>query len=70
MLAGRGDAIRLNGIDRWIGGVHLVGADAEWRWDRRKITIYFTAEKRVDFRNLVRELASQFRTRIEMRFLA
>ena len=30
--------------------------DAEWRWDRRKLTIYFTAEKRVDFRNLVREL--------------
>jgi hypothetical protein len=33
VLAGRGDAIRLNGIDRWIGGVHLVGADADWRWD-------------------------------------
>jgi hypothetical protein len=33
VLAGRGDAIRLNGIDRWIGGVHLAGADAEWRWD-------------------------------------
>jgi hypothetical protein len=42
-------------------------SDAEWRWDRRKLTIYFTAEKRVDFRNLVRELASQFRTRIELK---
>ncbi len=41
--------------------------DAEWRWDRRKLTIYFTAEKRVDFRNLVRELASLFRTRIELK---
>ncbi|MEP7383612.1 MAG: regulatory iron-sulfur-containing complex subunit RicT, partial [Gemmatimonadota bacterium] len=41
--------------------------DAEWRWDRRKLTIYFTAEKRVDFRNLVRELASMFRTRIELK---
>jgi cell fate regulator YaaT (PSP1 superfamily) len=42
-------------------------SDAEWRWDRRKLTIYFTAEKRVDFRNLVRELASTFRTRIELK---
>ena len=42
-------------------------SDAEWRWDRRKLTIYFTAEKRVDFRNLVRELASAFRTRIELK---
>ncbi|MBV6521190.1 MAG: hypothetical protein MNPFHGCM_01317 [Gemmatimonadaceae bacterium] len=42
-------------------------SDAEWRWDRRKLTIYFTAEKRVDFRNLVRELASLFRTRIELK---
>jgi len=33
VLEGRGDAIRLNGIDRWIGGVHLVGGEAEWRWD-------------------------------------
>ena len=42
-------------------------SDAEWRWDRRKLTIYFTAEKRVDFRNLVRELASMFHTRIELK---
>ncbi|MEP7345005.1 MAG: regulatory iron-sulfur-containing complex subunit RicT [Gemmatimonadaceae bacterium] len=42
-------------------------SDAEWRWDRRKLTIFFTAEKRVDFRNLVRELASLFRTRIELK---
>jgi hypothetical protein len=42
-------------------------SDAEWQWDRRKLTIYFTAEKRVDFRNLVRELAAHFRTRIELR---
>ena len=42
-------------------------SDAEWRWDRRKLTIYFTAEKRVDFRNLVRELAALFRTRIELK---
>jgi hypothetical protein len=41
--------------------------DAEWRWDRRKLTLYFTAERRVDFRNLVRELATLFRTRIELK---
>jgi PSP1 C-terminal conserved region len=41
--------------------------DAEWRWDRRKLTLYFTAEKRVDFRNLVRDLAASFRTRIELK---
>src|SRR5580704_2215989 len=31
-------------------------SDAEWQWDRRKLTFYFTAEKRVDFRALVRDL--------------
>ena len=42
-------------------------SDAEWQWDRRKLTIYFTAEQRVDFRALVRDLAAVFRTRIELR---
>jgi cell fate regulator YaaT (PSP1 superfamily) len=42
-------------------------SDAEWQWDRKKLTFYFTAEKRVDFRTLVRELASMFRTRIELK---
>jgi cell fate regulator YaaT (PSP1 superfamily) len=41
--------------------------DAEWQWDRRKLTIYFTADQRVDFRALVRDLAAIFRTRIELR---
>ena len=41
-------------------------SDAEWQWDRKKLTFYFTAEKRVDFRTLVRELATSFRTRIEL----
>ncbi|MDP2967628.1 MAG: stage 0 sporulation family protein [Deltaproteobacteria bacterium] len=35
--------------------------------DRSKILFYFTAEKRVDFRELVKDLAAQFRMRIEMR---
>jgi cell fate regulator YaaT (PSP1 superfamily) len=41
--------------------------DAEWQWDRRKLTVYFTAEQRVDFRALVRDLAAKYRTRIELR---
>lgn len=41
--------------------------EAEWQFDRKKLTIYFTAERRIDFRELVRELARTFRTRIELR---
>ena len=48
-------------------GLVMKLTDAEWRWDRRKLTIFFSAEKRVDFRNLVRELAATFRTRIELK---
>ncbi len=36
-------------------------------FDRKKFSFYFTAEKRVDFRDLVKDLASKFRTRIELR---
>ncbi len=39
----------------------------ERQFDHKKITFYFTAEKRVDFRQLVRDLAAVFRTRIELR---
>jgi cell fate regulator YaaT (PSP1 superfamily) len=42
-------------------------SEAEWQWDRNKLTIYFTAERRVDFRDLVRDLARTFRTRIELK---
>ena len=48
-------------------GLVMKVSDTEWQWDRNKLTIYFTAEKRVDFRALVRDLASLFRTRIELR---
>lgn len=41
--------------------------DAEYTFDRNKIIFYFTAEGRVDFRELVRDLATVFRTRIELR---
>ena len=40
---------------------------AEESFDRKKLTFYFTSEGRVDFRDLVKELAQQFRSRIEMR---
>ncbi|MBK9166180.1 MAG: hypothetical protein IPM24_01810 [Bryobacterales bacterium] len=33
VLQGKLDAIALNGIDRWIGGVHLCGSEPVWRWD-------------------------------------
>ncbi len=48
-------------------GLVMKISDAEWQWDRRKLTLYFTAEKRIDFRTLVRELAGLFRTRIELK---
>ncbi|MCK5145799.1 stage 0 sporulation family protein [bacterium] len=41
--------------------------DVEYQFDRKKITFYFTSENRVDFRALVRDLASRYRTRIELR---
>ncbi len=41
--------------------------DAEFQFDNNKITFFFTAEKRVDFRELVKELATTYKTRIELR---
>lgn len=41
--------------------------DVEYTLDRKRIIFYFTADGRVDFRDLVRDLASIFRTRIELR---
>ena len=41
--------------------------DAEWQFDRNRLTVYFTAEKRVDFRQLVRTLASKFKARIQLK---
>ena len=46
-------------------GMKLVGA--EYTFDKSKLIFYFTCESRVDFRELVRDLASTFRTRIELR---
>ncbi len=55
-----GDKVRASDLQMKI-------SDAEWQWDKKKLTLYFTAEKRVDFRNLVRDLAAAFRTRIELK---
>ncbi len=41
--------------------------DVEWQFDSNKIRFYFTSDRRVDFRKLVRDLAGVFKTRIEMR---
>jgi cell fate regulator YaaT (PSP1 superfamily) len=41
--------------------------DVEYTFDRNKVIFYFTADGRVDFRELVKDLAAIFRTRIELR---
>lgn len=41
--------------------------EAEWQLDRQRLTIFFTAPQRIDFRELVKELARMFKTRIELR---
>ncbi len=41
--------------------------DVEYQFDRNRITFYFTADGRIDFRELVKDLASEYRTRIELR---
>ncbi len=48
-------------------GLNMKLVKTEILLDRSKVLFYFTAEKRVDFRELVRDLAAQFRMRIEMR---
>ncbi len=48
-------------------GLEMKLVDTEYTFDRSKIIFYFTAEGRVDFRELVKDLASIFRTRIELR---
>ena len=48
-------------------GLKMKVTEAEWQFDRNKLILYFTAERRVDFRQLVRDLARTFRTRIELK---
>ena len=48
-------------------GLDMRLVDAQYTFDNSKLLFYFTAEGRVDFRDLVRDLAGYFRTRIELR---
>ena len=48
-------------------GLEMKLIDVEYTFDRCKVIFYFTADGRVDFRELVKDLASVFRTRIELR---
>jgi len=48
-------------------GLKMKLVDVEYQFDGKKITFYFTAERRVDFRDLVRDLAKYFHTRVELR---
>ena len=48
-------------------GLPMKLIDVEYKYDGSKVIFYFTADKRIDFRELVKDLASVFRTRIELR---
>ena len=48
-------------------GLEMKLVEAEYTLDRSKLVFYFTADNRVDFRELVKDLAGQFHTRIELR---
>ena len=39
VIEGRADQIELNGIDQWLGGVHLKGDRASWRWDATSLRL-------------------------------
>ncbi len=44
VLAGRADHARVNGIDRWVGGVHLRGRAPAWRWDAERALVAATIQ--------------------------
>ncbi len=48
-------------------GLAMKVVDVEWQFDGNKMTVFFTADHRVDFRELVKDLAARYRTRIELR---
>ncbi|MBR5272323.1 MAG: stage 0 sporulation family protein [Clostridia bacterium] len=48
-------------------GLQMKLVDVEYTFDQSKLMFYFTADGRVDFRELVKDLAAQFKTRIELR---
>lgn len=66
-LKRRPEAIRLASEKISKHKLNMKLVDAEYTFDSNKIIFYFTAEGRVDFRELVRDLASVFKIRIELR---
>lgn len=50
-------------------GLPMKLVDCEYTFDKRRVVFYFTAEDRVDFRELVRDLAQELKTRIELRHI-
>jgi len=48
-------------------GLKMKLVDVEYQFDGNKICFFFTADKRIDFRALVKDLAAEYRTRIELR---
>ena len=48
-------------------GLEMKLIDAEYTFDNNKVMFYFTADGRIDFRQLVKDLAAIFKTRIELR---
>lgn len=58
--------IRAREIAKYLG-LKMKISDVEFQGDASKATFYYTADKRVDFRQLIKEFAREFKTRIEMR---
>lgn len=58
--------IRARAIARTLGLEMKIG-DVEYQGDKRKATFYYTADGRVDFRELIRHYAKEFRVKVEMR---
>ena len=61
------EALRITRENVADAGLNMKLVDAEYTFDRQKLIFYFTADGRVDFRELVRTLASVFKVRIELR---
>lgn len=66
-LAMRPEAIRIANEKIEKHNLNMKLVDVEYTFDRQKIIFYFTAAGRVDFRDLVKDLAGVFRNRIELR---
>lgn len=66
-LAKRDYLVKVSTEKSNLHNLNMKVVDAEYTFDRQKVIIYFTAEGRVDFRELVKDLASVFHMRIELR---